>query len=206
MLPRTLRKIITIFLLILSGISATSASADDGKNLGLEFKQDEINSQFMLGVEMTGLNLGSSSLTGAGIHLAYEYGFNKNWSILPSFALVAALSGSSGYLYSSIDANFRYSLFGSLGTTQRKIIHDGKTIVSQTEERQNRFCLTAGLEQLFLNGTQAVYPASGITFGIAYLFPILNHWTEISIRDGQLTSGSRSVSTIIIDLSLAFAY
>lgn len=172
--------------------------------LDLSLHEQDSNSQFLIGVELTQLSVASTSFSGVGIRLGYEYGLNQNWSILPAVALVTEASGSQGFLYSSVEATVRYSIFGSLYKSKREILRAGVPIVSQTDERQNRLSLSAGLEQLFLNGASSVYPAAGPTIGVAYSFQVFRQWSEVSLRAADMTAGSRSVSAVFVGFSLLF--
>jgi hypothetical protein len=199
-----LKRIFLVALILLLPALAPWAQAEVNDPLDLTLREQDSNSQFMIGVEVTQLSLAQASLSGAGLRLGYEYGFSQNWSVLPAVALVSGLSGSQGYLYSSIDASVRYSLFGSLHESKREVLRAGAPIISQKSDKANRMTLSLGLEQLFLNGASAIYPAEGPTVGVSYAFTLFHQWSEVSLRGADLTSGSRSITAIFIDFSLLF--
>lgn len=190
----------TIALLVLCSFPVHSLRADP---LDLSLVEHDSKSQLTIGLELAKVAIGSQSLSGGGLRFGYEYGISDKWSILPAVSLVFS-AGGSGYLYSSIEGSFRYSLTGSLKSTQREINNHGTPIISEKEAQTNRFSLSLGFEQLFLNGATTVYPAAGIAAGVAYSFQFLHHWSEVSLRDAQMSAGSKSSSAIFLDFSFLF--
>lgn len=195
---------LSVLLLCFYQTSVFAEQESGEHSAGFDRSEKRTHEQFILGMQASQVAIASKDLIGAGIRFGYEYGISKNWSILPAVALVFSLGGTQGYLYSSIEGSFRYSLIGSLGQSSSEISFRQRPVVTVDQRRENRLALTAGFEQLFLNGAQTIYPAAGISFGAAYSCPVFQHWVEFALRDSIMSAGTRQATVIFVDISLLF--
>lgn len=193
-----------VVAVVVIALAAPFADAAESTSLhgALTSRSDRASSDLIMGLEFPSLKVGTASLTGGGFRFGYDYALNDHWSVNPNLALVFAASKTQGYLYSGFNGILRYSLFGGARPKQEVLLKDNQPIVSQQVGRESRLFLGLGIEQLFLNGAQQVYPAAGPTAVVGYSFNFMKSWFEVSARLDLLSANSRSVTGGALNLSM----
>jgi hypothetical protein len=164
----------------------------------IEYQQSEKRNLVNLGLSIASIQLANGSLQGFGPTLGFEYLVLPNWSIYPSLTLALDVSSQS-YLYSGFNGTLRYSLFGSAVEKTDTIIQNKWPVVRTQTVKSQRMTANFGIEQLFLNGTRAVYPATGLSLGASYMTPLFGAWTEWTIRGASLNASGQSATAIFLE-------
>ncbi len=191
------------FVLLL--VQGERSLADDGmmvNDLDLTSKTVTNKSQILIGAEVTSMTISSTQIFGAGARFGFEFALSPRFSILPTLSLVVSGSGNGSLLYTGIGAEVRYSFFGSYQSIHTDVFSHGKLIASELGLPSNRLSLAAGIDQLLLNGTNQIYPASGITGGIGYSFPIFSSWFEVSAKEGFYEAQGKNVTATMVNVSV----
>ena len=169
-------------------------------NLSVEEYSDR--TKLTLGLEFAQLYGRTATLTGMGGRFGFDYGLSRKFSVLTSLGMVTGFLTTSGYLYTGLNAIFRYSVFGSSLVQRTLLKQNGEMVVSQTSLKNPRLTIGAGAEQLFLSGSVAIVPLFGPTFEASYSFRFFSQWTELSARYGFLAGGTTSTPGLIFHYAL----
>lgn len=184
-------------LIALLGIGAVPARGLGAGSSSYQVEDQKTTENISLSAAfaMSQLKSSSSQLQGFG------YEANGLFRISPRLSaglcLFQALDSAKNVtaLYTGIRSVLNYSIGRSIFANRRAVTVNGRSFLNYREEGGNSYSLEMGLEQLFLNGTQTVAPASGVTVGArmdALLFEIPFTFTA---RLGILTLAGSTVMT-----------
>ena len=193
------RRNLTIFFL--GALLSFAALADDSETPlthRFDYREEKFKGEFSFGLEGAQIQSTGSSLTGIGPRIGVDYDLGANFSVNPSASV--AMDGNT-IIYSGFNGYLRYSILGSLSGDHKVLTFDGKQSVDQSTPRSNRLSVGLGVEQLFLNGTQSVYPAAGFSATSAYSFKMFSSQFEVAARYSQMVANSKSFTGIFIDFS-----
>ncbi len=190
----------SLLLLIYFSVNA-HAEGNDASDLGLYSKTAINKSQILMGLELSTLDISSTQVYGLGARFGFEFALDPRWSILPSLALVASTAGNTSLLYTGLGAELRYSVFGTYQSSRSDIYSHEKLLKSELSLPTQRLSLALGLDQLFLNGTSQIYPASGITIGAMFSFQAFSNWFEVSLKKSLLRAQDKTINAAVINLS-----
>lgn len=192
-------KIFIFLALLLIGRTAICEQSYNFFERNSDLKTKHGKAELAFGVEIAQIQPASGAvLVGLGPRFGVDYDFGNNFSFNPSVALVTT---GATFIYSGLNGSIRYTINGSLSTRHQVLTSNGVPIITQTVSSANRLSIGLGIEQLFLNGSQSVYPASGISASVAYATRLLGQRVEINGRLSQLSANQRNLSAIYIDFS-----
>jgi hypothetical protein len=199
-----LKFLFSLFISIF-GISQTAWSEIDSvANPPINSDTKIHRSGLTVGTEISQLQLPTASFLGLGFSFAYQYAVNSNWAVRPQIGQVLNTSGGT-YLYTSFAGFVTYALTGSQLWGSSDVTFGGKPVSSITYPRLSTFSVGVGVEQLLLNGTQAVYAAPGYSALATYTTPVLGTWISFSGRLGQYQSNQQQITGILFNVAFPFA-
>ena len=185
----------TMFAISNSFAEETSLFLDRNNDVQTKIKKGEL----AVGLEVAQIQPAvGAALVGIGPRFGVDYDIGYGFSLNPCVSLV---SSGSTFIYSGVGGNFRYTVLGNLATRERVLTSNGVPIVTQLIPTSNRLSVGFGLEQLFLNGSQSIYPAVGLSASLAYSVTLFQKRFEIVGRYSQLTANQRSLPSLFIDFS-----
>jgi hypothetical protein len=187
-----------LFCLILFG--PKEVTADETAKV-LSSEQDTSRSSFMVGVEGASLKSGSSSVTGFGPKIGFDYGISERFNVTAS---VSILSNGSNIVSTGISGLLNYRLFGD-SPKHETVKSNGAVTVEQIVKRNQQFSVGFGFEQLFLNGTSSVYPGVGPSFGANYIFMEKSTPIDVFCRYSMLTANQASLNVVFLGVAVLFS-
>ncbi|MBX3019920.1 MAG: hypothetical protein KF767_18680 [Bdellovibrionaceae bacterium] len=185
----------------------TAQSAGERPQIRAQIRKKPRNSSFLFGSELTQTSGTTGSLAGIGPRVGFEYAISEKLSLSTNITFALQATGKPGaYFYSGFTGAVRYALSGS-NLMDRTEITDGQTtFVEYSRLKRERLQLVAGIEQLFLNGSNNIFPAIGFTAQGVYSFQMLDNDWEFDGRMSQLLAGDRSFMLIGLGLSMSFSF
>lgn len=165
-----------------------------------DLRTDVENGQLAFGLEAAQIEPATGpALVGIGPRFGVDYDLGNGLSVNPAVSLVTS---GTGFIYSGVSGFLRYSIFGELSSIRQVLSSNGVAIVTRERERSNRLSVGIGLEQLFLNGSQNVYPAAGISASVAYSMQLYGRRFEVSGRYSMLNANLKNLNAVFIDFSM----
>lgn len=156
-----------------------------------------------MGAEIVQLKTTLSMITGAGTRMGFEHNFNESFGICANISFTFQASKKPGaYLYSGFNGQARYSVMGSGMKTQQKIMNDESVIYSQKQLTKNNVWVGGGMEQLFLNGADQVYPAVGPLVATGYTFRAWDYEFGVDLKISQLTANDKPLLAVSTGLNI----
>lgn len=155
-----------------------------------------------VGTEISSLQTKSSTLTGYGARLGLNYSFTEKIGVGFYLGQVYG-NGELGFssLYTNLTASGHYAIQGSLIDTSKTVYVGYRKMVVRHAAKAPVWDVSFGAEQMLLNGTAQVFPATGFAIGTGKDFKIWDHWWKLSGRFSQLVSQSTTVTGIFINVS-----
>lgn len=181
-----------------------NAGAEEAPNLAIASptlgKSIQKNDLIISG-EFASLQSSSSSLTGVGAKVAFQVALTPRWALVPHAAQVMNTAGEGDYLFTSLGGSISYALTGSFWHGSSEVFMKGRAISKISMPRTKMWTVGAGAEQLFLNGSQSVYPAPGMAAFVGYTNRIGERWYTFSVRAGQYTSNNTPITGAMLNVA-----
>ncbi len=194
-----LKRVAVGLLIFISFAGATTAQADE-----LRASHSLRRSLLLIGGEFGQLQTPGSSLLGAGLNIAYEFGITDSFAVRPQSSQVMNTSGGT-YLYTSLAAFATYAVTGGYIWGETDVTFEGRPMALVTTARKPTLSVGAGIEQIFLSGAQSVYAAPGFAVIGSYSMPIGSRWYSVSARFGQYKANDKSITGILVNVALPIA-
>lgn len=170
----------------------------------VSMSSEQVRSRFFIGPQASQFTLTTGSLSGFGLAIGYEYFLSSNFSTEIAFGQIfgqPASKNSSSVLQSitsSIQTGVSYALFGKFGSRIDNIQYQGITAARIREKREFNLRVGLGLDQYWFNGSEAIYPASGVAAFMSSDFSVFDKfWIKPTVRCANLTSGTGAAITAI---------
>lgn len=142
----------------------------------------EANSVFFTGGYFR-LSSPAGKVSGLEFNLGYRYAVSDKFAMGPKMR--QALSRKDGFatLFTAIQIDLDYALWGALGSYQGSVELDGQRVYRYKDSEYGVLRIVVGVSQFFVNTTDFSVPFSGFGGGIRYDLP--TQWsTMISIGAG----------------------
>lgn len=199
-MPKLLIKFLLATLIVIPIYSRALAqpnSTNSTEGLKLVLREEPIKTTFSMGAEVVGLKTSLSTITGAGSRMGFEHSFNDKFGISANISFTFQATKKPGaYLYSGFNGLVRYSVMGSGVKTQRKILSDETVVYHQRQMTKNNWWAGAGMEQLFLNGADQVYPAVGPMVSTGYTFRAWDYEFGVDLKVSQLIANDKPLLAV----------
>ncbi len=170
------------------------------------------STSFFAGAQAATIKFDQGVVTGYGLTLGSQYLLTNKIAAEMSFNQIYgtsannSASGSVQAIGTAIQTGVLYSVLGSLGKTNKTYQINGQPVVQLKNLRRWNTQVGVGFDQYWFNGTDAVYPASGLCYFITGELPIWkDHWVKPTVRFASLTSGQGDPITVTQYL-LAFSF
>lgn len=201
-------KVLNLLLFMIAAIVVTlpAMAQNDYINL-IDYNEKVKKTQISIGSEFSTLSTDEGTLSGYGARLGLNYNLTPKYSI--GFFLGQAYNLSSiglSSIYTNFTASFHYALQGSL-LKQTNIISVGnKKILSEASSKTSIWDLHFGVEQILLNGTSQIFPATGVSIGSGKDFYFWKQWWKVSGRFSHLVAKSTNVSAVFVNFSMELPF
>lgn len=187
--------------------TTTAESAGERPQIRAQLRRKPMNSSFLFGSEITQTSSSGGSLAGIGPRVGFEYSITDRVSLSTNITFALQATGKPGaYFYSGFTGSLRYSLFGTNMMDRTEVTDGHTTFLEYSRLKRERLQLVAGIEQLFLNGSNNIFPAIGFTSQAIYSFQMLENDWELDGRMSQLIAGDRPFTLVGLGLSMSFSF
>lgn len=193
-------------LLLLTLISWEAIADGDNLFYDLNTKTTDQKNFLSIGPEISSISGGEEGLQGFGAAIQYSHAFDDDWGA--GITLSQHFNGGGGtgtVLYSGLSAKATYAIFGSLKGTNQSVRYKGRPILTTNRLVSNVLTVGLSIDQLFLNGTDQVYPATGAVLSTSYQTELFGTRIKPSLGFGNLT-GPRDEGLSIIKVGILFNF
>ena len=190
------------FSLCVSASCSSAAESTVPERLQLSVHDEVRKSTLSVGLEYASLQT-SVPLSGYGLTLGFSYALSRNWELGAMLSQIFDSKGFS-YLYTGLGASVKYSVFGSFLSGSHEVSSLLGPVVKETQTQEKIVAIGIGAEQLLINGSTQVYPASGITVQASYHFPVFAKWWVLGVRAGSFSAAQKTFSALFLNLSIPF--
>jgi hypothetical protein len=170
-------------------------------DLDLTSEVKERRSTLAASYENASFSLPDGDIKGSGIKIDFSHAFKKDYAmeVYLSSAIngqQSSFTGLGGYLY--------YTLLGNCCEVNKTVTVGGQPVLTERELNTNSLRIGFGVDQFLLNGSKAVYSASGIGFGASYQFALFNYQFKASIRSSTMSVNTSRVQGLFYGLGMVF--
>ena len=159
---------------------------------------------FNFGTEISQLQFRGGSLQGYGFNLGTDFALTDKIALGPAMGMVYDLTQFQGFLYSRFSGYAKYALTGHNYIADSTLSFKGASLMQKTTKPGQRLVLGVGADQLFLNGSKNIYPATGPSAMCGYSFVALGLWLDVSVSYGVLTANDLQVGYTALKTSIVF--
>lgn len=155
--------------------------------------------------------MASLSTSGKSIS-SQNFGLGVKYALSPSFALGINLSqafasiASPQALYIEFRTKLNYALWGRYTREENIITIDRTPTVVRNFEARSTFSLFGGLDQYYFNGSSAVAPGSGVSFGASYDFRLFGLNLMAALSSGMIFINQDTYIPKVVSLGTCFAF
>ena len=158
-----------------------------------------------VGPEVSMLSSPTSSLQGMGFNLKLLHAFRSKWAFAIGLSQSYSVENPGSVLFSSFTGQIQYAVFGQLQGANQTIYYENSPMVKVSQGHQNNFNVGASVEQLFLNASDSIVPATGFSLFANYSTQLWGFNIEPEIGFGQLNSrNNQSLQLIKALLMISF--
>lgn len=187
------------FLLLL--LFAFRAGAE---GLSLETSTEEKTSFLAFSLDYGRFTLPEGSIVGYGGQLDFTHFFSSSISVDAYFSSALGNDGGISSTFTGFGGYINYLVLGQCCSARHTVSVAGFPTVTETEKLGNLLQLGVGVDQYFLNGTQSVYPASGLGIQASYDFNLIGKRLRVAGRDSFMTANKVKVQGLFFSVGLVF--
>lgn len=189
---------VIVAFLISSVLASSSALAMD-----LHLQQERAKSFLTASAEFSQFSLEEGSIGGSGLKVDFQNAFSDKVSL--EIYLASAINTTGGSSFTGLGGYTYYNVYGDCCQTNRRVILDGKPMVTETTPKGTNFQVGVGLDQFFLNGSKSVYSASGLGLSAIYQFALFKYNFKAEGRHSRMTAGENKIQGTFFSFGLVFA-
>lgn len=183
---------------VLAVLFSSSVQAMD-----LHVQQERSKSFLTASAEFSQFVLEEGSIGGSGLKVDFLNAFSDNVSL--EIYLASAINTTGGSSFTGLGGYTFYNVYGDCCLTNRRVILDGKPMVTETTLKGANFQVGVGLDQFFLNGSKSVYSASGLGLAAIYQFPLFKYNFKAEARHSRMTAGENKIQGTFFSFGIVFA-
>jgi hypothetical protein len=184
-------------LLLLSGLSSTAVAMD------LHLEQERSKSFLTASAEFSQFTLEEGSIGGSGLKVDFNNSFTDKISL--EIYLASAINTTGGSSFTGLGGYTYYNLYGDCCLSSRRVLLDGRPMMTETTNKGSNLQVGVGLDQFFLNGSKSVYSASGLGLSAIYQFALFKYNFKAEGRHSQMTAGENKIQGTFFSFGLVFA-
>lgn len=184
-------------LLLLSGLSSTAVAMD------LHLEQERSKSFLTASAEFSQFTLEEGSIGGSGLKVDFNNSFTDKISL--EIYLASAINTTGGSSFTGLGGYTYYNLYGDCCLSRRRVLLDGRPMMTETTNKGSNLQVGVGLDQFFLNGSKSVYSASGLGLSAIYQFALFKYNFKAEGRHSQMTAGENKIQGTFFSFGLVFA-
>lgn len=197
------RNLVTTLVLVSSPMAL--ALEDEGVS-SFQVTTGKRPGSFFGGVEFASLQTSLQSLSGYGLHFGYQYILTNHWAVDGSLAQIYGSGAGAGVsaLYSALNATVRYAVASEFPQASTQIYFRGKKAFEESPDNYRTFAVGLQMNQLFLNGTNSVFNATGIAAVLSYDARLLGYRMRPELRYGMLSANDADMTAIFANVLFVF--
>ncbi len=179
----------------------------DGDTLSsFQVTSGKLPGSFFGGIEFASLQTSLQSLSGYGLHFGYQYVLTNHWAVDGSLAQIYGAGAGAGVsaLYSAINATVRYAVASEFPQASSQIYFRGRRVVDESPENYRTMAVGLQMNQLFLNGSNAVFNATGLAVVLSYDAQLWGYRMRPELRYGMLSANDADMTAIFANLLFPF--
>lgn len=194
---KKLSRLSAIFILF-----ATSAAWS--QNLDLHTETHSQPNFLAISAENSQFTLPEGTILGSGVKAEFDHSFSSDFGF--NLFLSTAFTGQTGgqSSFTGLGGNFSYNLLGECCAAERVVSLAGRPVLLERKELGTIVQLAVGADQYFLNGSKAVYSASGLSIGVNCDFNVWNYRIRASVRQSSLVANQTDMTALFFSLGLMF--
>lgn len=173
------------------------------KAMDLHLEQDRAKSFLTASAEFSQFTLEEGSIGGSGLKVDFNNAFTDKISM--EIYLASAINTTGGSSFTGLGGYTYYNVYGDCCLSTRRVILDGKPMVTETTNKGTNLQVGVGLDQFFLNGSKSVYSASGLGISAIYQFALFKYNFKAEGRHSQMTAGENKIQGTFFSFGLVFA-
>lgn len=180
-----------------------SHAGAEGLSLGSSY--DEKNSLLVFSGEYNSFVLPTGSLTGFGPKLNFNHFFSEKMAIDTYFSTAFGSDAGVQSSFTGMGAYLTYAVLGTCCSSSKTVTVGGFPTITERTELGNLLQVGVGVDQAFLNGSQNVYPSSGLGVSASYDFGLFSYRFRAALRTSMMTANKMKNQGLFLGFGLIFA-
>lgn len=174
------------------------------QGLSLQSSTEERRSLLVISGEYNSFTLPTGSLTGFGAKLNFNHFFTDSVAVDTYFSTAFGSDGGVQSSFTGMGAYLTYAVLGSCCSANKTVTVSGFPTITEKTELSNLLQVGIGVDQFFMNGSQNVYPSSGVGLSLSYDFGMLDRHFRVSTRASMMTASRMKNQGLFLGLGILF--
>ncbi len=174
------------------------------QGLSLQTTNDDRKSLLVVSGEYISFTLPTGRLSGFGAKLNFNHFFTEDIAVDTYFSTAFGSDNGVQSSFTGLGGYLTYAVLGRCCSSSKTVTVGGFPTITETTELENLLQVGFGFDQFFLNGSQNVYPSSGLGVSASYDFGMFSKRFRVSAKTSMMTANKLKNTGVFLGVGMLF--